>query len=276
MLRDRTRRRALVAAALVTCTLAAGCADEDDGSAGEPSTPASTETTDPTETEPTSEPTSTETSESTEPTDPEPTETETTETEPTDPPGGGLEATLVPAADLPGFNEQVGWRERATSGKESDPPVWVCQRATQVTYGATDAVQRTYRATAGPGRAVQVVGRYADGTSARRAYGALLGNARTCAEALVGRDREPIGAVRPLSDLDVPAAAAAAWGVVFSRPTGGGGAAGFIDAVVVVRVGELVAVVSMSTVGQDFNYLVGESPPELAAPIVADLLATAR
>jgi len=201
----------------------------------------------------------------------------TTTAEPTEPEtspsgGTGLRAALLPAGQLPGLNAETGWRERRTVSGERDPPAWVCQRVSLVANGAIKSVQRTFAATAGRATAAEVVARFADVRSSSRAYGALLGNARDCASALVERDRVPVGQVRPLTALDVPIGTAA-WGVVFSGPVPRSRVDAFIDAVVVVRVRDLVAVTSMSSIGQDYNYEPGQAPPEIAGPLVADLLA---
>ncbi len=138
--------------------------------------------------------------------------------------------------------------------------------------GAVTSWVRTYTS-AGTSTASQVVGKFADARSAKRAYGSLQGNALDCADELAERGRKPVGGpVQPLTDLEVPSGVAG-WGVVFSGPVKSDPNAAHIDAVVVVRVGERVSVVSMHSIGQDYNYEPGQTPPELAGPIVATRLA---
>jgi hypothetical protein len=164
------------------------------------------------------------------------------------------------------------WQTHQTDRTEPDPPAWVCQPVSLVSNGAVTSWVRTYTS-AGTSTASQVVGKFADARSAKRAYGSLQGNAVDCADELAERGRKPVGGpVQPLSDLDVPSGLAG-WGVVFSGPVKSDPNAAHIDAVVVVRVGERVSVVSMHSIGQDYNYEPGQSPPELAGPIVATRLA---
>ncbi len=251
----------VVSASLLLGTLAA-CGDDSDG-ADEPPSTTEASTTEPTGSEPT-DPTTT--------SEPEPTEP----SESTRPPATtGLVGALVPAAQLPGLNAETGWKEKGTSARETDPPAWVCQQASMITNGAVTTRQRTYRATAGGATATQVVARTVDARSAKRVYGALLGNARECAQELAERGRTANGQVRPLTDVDV-ANGQAAWGVIFSGPVPGSPDEAYIDAVVIARVGDLVSVLSMSSIGQDYNYEAGQTPPEQAAPIVVDRMVAVR
>ena len=249
-------------AALLGALVGCGGDDPDDAS-DTPSTAGSSTTS----TEP--EPSDTETNEpaTSEPTGPDETTNTTRPPQPT-----GLAGALLPAADVPGLNAELRWQQKTTSRRESDPPPWVCQQASLITDGAVTSRQRTYVASGGGATAAQSVARTVDARSAKRVYGALLGNARDCAEELAERGRKPMGQVRPLTPVDVPAGQAA-WGVLFSGPVKGDPDAAHIDGVVVVRVGDLVSVLSMSSIGQDYNYEPGQTPPELAAPLIADALA---
>ena len=278
-LRRRTRAPrvpTVVVTGLALLGLLAACGDDPD-EADDPasSTPATTTESEPSESEPTepSEPTDPSESTSTEPSEPtEPSET----TESTRPPATtGLTGALVPAAELPGLNAETGWTKPKTSSREGEPPAWVCQQATMLSNGAVTVRQRSYQATEGGATATQVVARTVDPRSAKRVYGALLGNARECAKELTDRDRKPKGQVRALTEIDVPTGQAS-WGVIFSGPVPGSRDEAYIDAVVVARVGDLVSVLSMSSIGQDYNYEVGQTPPEQTAPIVVDRLAAVR
>ncbi len=229
--------------AAVTVLALAGCGDESSGDTAPTLTSPS----------PTSAPT---TSES------------TTTTEPPAP--GGLMGMLLPAETLPQLNAELAWREAATRRAESDPPRWVCQQFSLVSNGAVTAVERTYDAQGGP-TAAQVVGRFADRRSAERGFAVLLANAEDCTEQLRRLDREPAGSVDALSPVPVDGGQAA-WGVLFSGPVPDNRFDAYIDAVAVVQVDELVAVTSMSSIGQDYNYEPGQAPPELAIPLVATVL----
>ncbi len=243
-----------VAAGLATVALLAlaGCGDESsDGTAPTITSPSPTS------------PSTPETSETTETTEPG-----TATTEPPAP--GGLAGTLLPATELPQLNAELAWRKTATRRTESDPPRWVCQQFPLVSNGAVTAVERTYDAQGGP-TAAQVVGRFADRRSAERGFAVLLANAEDCAEQLRRLDREPTGSVDPLTPLPVDGGQGA-WGVLFSGPVPDNRFDAYIDAVAVVQVDELVAVTSMSSIGQDYNYEPGQTPPELAIPLVATAL----
>jgi len=241
-----------VAAGLAAVTLLAlaGCGDESSGgtaptmTSASPTTPPTTTTTQPTA------------------------GTETTAGEPPAP--GGLVGTLLPASELPQLNAELAWREAATRRTESDPPRWVCQQFSLVSNGAVTAVERTYDAQGGP-TAAQVVGRFADRRSAERGFAVLLANAEDCAEQLRRLDREPAGSVDALTPVPVDGGQAA-WGVLFSGPVPNNHFDAYIDAVAVVQVDELVAVTSMSSIGQDYNYEPGQTPAELAIPLVATAL----
>jgi hypothetical protein len=184
-----------------------------------------------------------------------------------------LRSALVPGSQLPPLNLENRWRTDSTGVSEPDPPAWVCQQVSLMGNGAVSSRVRSYTS-AGTSTAVQVVGEFADARSATRAFGSLQGNARECADELAARGREPVGSVQPLTALDVPGGEAG-WGVVFSGPVKGDPNAAHIDAVVVVRAGDRVSVVSMHSIGQDYNYEPGQSPPELAGQVVAARLAPA-
>ena len=237
--------RLIASLALMSVVVLAGCGDE------------GTDDSAPTATSPSPTPSST-----------EPTEPATTATE--SPAPGGLVGTLLPAGQLPRLNAELAWRETATRRMQSDPPKWVCQRFSLVSNGAVTAVERTYAARGGP-TAAQLVGRFADRRSASRGFAVLLANAADCEEQLRRLDREPTGSVDPLTPVPVDGGQAA-WGVLFSGPVPDAGFDAYIDAVSVVQVGSRIAVTSMSSVGQDYNYELGQSPPEQTIPLVASAL----
>lgn len=188
------------------------------------------------------------------------------------PTGPGLQGMLLPDAALPGLNEQAGWRTVRTSTGEPEPPRWVCQRFSLVSNGAVNAVQRSFESTKGNATAAQVIARTVDQRSAKRLFAVLIANARECAEQLQSIDRTPRGAVQPLSMVRVPRGSQAAWGVVLSGPVRGQPDSAYIDAVAVVQVKATVSVMSMNSIGQDYDYEPGKSPPELAIPLVASAL----
>ena len=190
---------------------------------------------------------------------------------PTGPGSGSLRTALIPGSQLPALNVENAWRTGVTSRSEPRRPAWVCQRVSLISNGAVTSWSRSY-AGAGRASATQVVGEFADARSAQLAFESLRANARDCATALRERGREALRPPASLADLDVPRGQAA-WGVVFSGPVRGAPDAAHIDAALVVRTGDRVSVVSMSHIGQDYNYESGQTPPELAGPVVAARLA---
>ena len=267
--RDRTRRTLAGAVALIgllAAVVSCSDADDPDDAAGDTSTTPATSS--PTPTEPstaTTDSATTDESTSIEPSGP------TEASSSSQPPSGGLRSTLLPGSQLPPLNLENPWHTNLTKRTEPDPPAWVCQSVSLIGNGAVTSWVRTYTS-AGTSTASQVVGQFADARSAKRAFGSLQGNARDCADELAERGRTPMGGpVQPLADLEVPRGQAG-WGVVFSGPVRSDPDAAHIDAVVVVRVGERVSVVSMHSIGQDYNYPPGQTPPELAGPIVATRL----
>jgi len=180
---------------------------------------------------------------------------------------GSLRGALVPGPQLAPLNAENAWRAASTTRSEPEPPAWVCQRVSMVSNGAVVAWTRSY-VSAGTSTATQVVAGFADARSARLAFGSLKANAGDCATALEERGREAVQPPSPLTRLDVPQGRAG-WSVVFSGPVRGDPDAAHIDAAVVVLVGDRLSVVSMSTIGQDYNYEPGQAPPELAGRVVA-------
>ena len=247
--------------------LAACGSDPDEASAGSEGSPepadASSEVPDASTSAPTEPP---EPPDSSSPLEPDAPSSSTTR-----PGGGSLRAALLPGSQLPPPNAESSWRTGATSRSEPQLPAWVCQRVSLVSNGAVSSWTRSY-VSAGRSTATQVVGDFADARSARLAFESLRANASDCAAELEERGREAIEPPTPLADLEV-AQGRAAWGVVFSGPVRGAPDDAHIDAGVVVQTADRVSVVSMSHIGQDYNYEPGQTPPELAGPVVAARLA---
>ncbi len=181
-------------------------------------------------------------------------------------------SVLLAAPELPGLDDRTQWREVTESKRESEPPHWI-QRFSLVSNGALSTVERTYEATAGKASAAHAVARTVDRRSAQRLFAVLVANARDCADQLAAVDRVPLGAVQPLSAVSVTGGQAA-WGVVFSGPVPADRGAATVDAVAVVQVQDKVSVLPMSSIGQDYNYQPGQSPPERAIPLVGAALGT--
>jgi hypothetical protein len=186
-------------------------------------------------------------------------------------PGGGLRTALVPGNQLPSLNAESAWSTAQTSRSEPQLPAWVCQRVSLISNGAVTTWTRSYTS-AGRSTATQVVGEFADARSAQLAFESLAANGRDCAAQLEERGREAVRPPAPLAGLEV-GQGQAAWGVVFSGPVRGAPDDAHIDAAVVVQTADRVSVLSMSHIGQDYNYETGQTPPELAGPVVATRLA---
>jgi hypothetical protein len=99
---------------------------------------------------------------------------------------------------MPTLSDDAGW-EVADQGPEGEEAVGACQKTPLVSIGAVDATRRDFAAAQGEARAVQVVGRFADGKSAWRAQQVLVAWRDDCEERLEYARRE----VGPMQEVPV-------------------------------------------------------------------------
>jgi hypothetical protein len=231
--------------------LLTGCGEQTTG-AGDGTTVA--------EESPTKDPTPSESAESPEsPESPEPTEP-TDEPDPSEPAGpatGGLAGALLPAADVPGFNEEYTWKAGTTSDREPPELAGTCHRFELASLGAEQVAYRTYDpALGGEAEASELVAQFPDEMTATRAEDVLLSWHKDCAKKLEKFDRVDVGDVTEVATDAGPGH----WYLLVYGPAQDDPDSGYFDAQGVVRVGNRVAVLRLALIGQDYNYPAGEEP----------------
>ena len=209
---------------------------------------------------PTAKPSPTRTSEPEQPSEePEPSET------PDEADGPPAEA-LLPADELPGFNEEFTWQEQATEDREPPELAGTCDQFELSSIGAEQVAYRTYRPVQGPGPAAsELVAQFPDEMTATRAEQVLLSWRKDCATKLKKYDMVD---VHDLTDVPVDEGTAG-WYMVTYGPAEDDPESVYFDAQGVVRVGNRIAVLRMPLIGQDYNYDEGEEPMVLAASAAA-------
>lgn len=176
--------------------------------------------------------------------------------------GGHARATLaqrlLPASRLPGFNAEFTWRESGTRREEGEP-FGTCHRFPMTSIGAMRVVVREYAPGAGPDTdtASELVAQFPDGMTAKRALEVLKSWRGQCERELSGYDHRRVG---DLQRVEVRGGDAGWYLLTYGPPEGGSQDEGYFDSQGLVRVGNLVAVVQMRLVGQDFNYPAGREP----------------
>jgi hypothetical protein len=181
-----------------------------------------------------------------------------TSTAPAGPAKAGLRSRLLPAGDVPGFNEEFRWAEAATATREPRTPFGTCQRFDLSAIGAVDVAVRTYRATpASPtDTAGELVAEFPDATTARRAYAVLTSWRAKCADRIDRYRRSDVGA---LEDVRVPGGTGG-WYLLTYGPLRGDRDSQYFDAQGMTMVGSRIAMVELVLAGQDYNYEPGREP----------------
>ena len=230
-------RRLLVGATLVTLTVVAGCSsDSDDAGTGQPATP-------------------------------KPSPTSSGPSAPADP---SLVADLLSAQRMPGLNSETSWEEGATYSNEGPDFATVCQLHPWMSIGSTAVVRRDY---AGPAEstAVSVVAEFATGKNARRADAVWTAWAHDCEEAAAAA-----GHAHPHIN-DVPysvhtVGGSGRWWLLTYGPVEGDPQASYFQAFGLVESKDRLALIRMTSVGQDYSYEPGREPVAVALRRTARLL----
>lgn len=242
--------------------LLAGCGEQTAGGAGDGTAVA--------EDSPTQDPTPSESEQSPEQS-PEPTEPtdEPGSSEPADPAMGGLTGALLPAAEVPGFNDEFTWQDGTTSEQEPPELAGTCHAFELSSIGAEQVAYRTYEPTQGGGaEASELVAEFPDEMTASRAEDVLLSWRKDCAKQLKKFDRVDVGEATEVATDAGPGH----WYLLVYGPAEGDPDSGYFDAQGVVRVGNRIAVLRMALVGQDYNYAEGEEPMVAAVRVAATRL----
>lgn len=194
-------------------------------------------------------------------------------TDPTATPPGTprpLASLLLPASDLPGFNDAFAWQ--IGSEPEAEPePLAACHRFPLLTLGAEQVRVRTYepgqQVPPGetPASAVHVVAEFPDAATARRAGSVLDSWRQTCEQRLQARG------VRVADPEQVAGTGAAAQWYLTTIPTADPDLATF-EGVGTIRDGNRLGVVVMRNDGMDYNYETGQEPVAQALRAAAGLL----
>ncbi len=221
----------------------AGCGPEPAAPGDADETPVATESDAPSE-EPTDE--TTEPSSTSESTEPAP-----------EPGTGTLTDALLPAEEVPGFNEEFTWTEGTTATAEPKELAGACHQFEMTSIGAEEVAHRTYEPTAGDNsEASQLVAQFPDEMTANRAFEVLKSWRQGCAKNFKKYDRVQVG---DLEDVDTDAGTGH-WYLLIYGPAEGDPDAAYFDAQGIAKVGNRVAVVRLSLVGQDYNYEQGQEP----------------
>jgi hypothetical protein len=215
-------------------------------------------------------------SESLEPTVTEPSEPTESAEEPSEEPSvpsdggeGSVTDALLPAADVPGFNDQFTWKERATGTREPQDLAGTCHKFEMTSIGAEEVAYRTYQPTQGDSStASELVAAFPDDKTATRAYEVLKSWQADCAGQLKKFDRVSVGDLEPVSTD----AGEGTWYLLTYGPAAGDPDEAYFDAQGIAKVGDRIAVLRLSLIGQDYNYPAGEEPMVAAVQAAAGRL----
>ncbi len=261
MARRRPRLLATGLAALALTVGLAGCGAEDDPELTGSDAPASSSPT-------TAEPEPSETASPTLSPTPSPSPSPSTSpeqspaaTEVTDEPTArrGFAGQLLTADELPGFNDEFTWQETSTTKREGRQPFATCAKFAMTSIGAMKVAVREFAPADGSSGATasNLVARFGDEMTAKRAYEVLKSWRGQCEEELRSYDRTDIGRLQgvPLEDEE----AVGDWYLLTYGPAPERETA-YFDAQGLTRVGDSISLVQMRLVGQDYNYRAGEEP----------------
>lgn len=232
-------------AVLTLLVTVAACGEEPARTAAEPSaTPSRTTTT------PSPQPSLT----------PTPTATPTPTPTPSPAPQRGIAERLLPAEELPGFNETFAWDAGVTQPTEPSPGV-LCHSFALLSIGAKEVAHRTYvPADGSSSSAVEIVASFPDAMTAKRALSVLQSWYRDCP-----RDHDGDPKVGTYMSVPLSTTGAAGWHLLTYGTTFD--AHGFAQ-----RGARLAVVVLTLRDAQDYNYDTGKEPMVLALQRAAALL----
>lgn len=175
-------------------------------------------------------------------------------------PTGALTDRLLPAEQVPGFNEQYRWVAGGTRTREGRDLFGTCQRFGITSIGATSVAVRDYRPAEpaqgdAPDPAGELVAEFPDTATARRAFAVLKSWRAQCADRLPGK-RAHVG---ELESVQVDGGTGG-WYLLTYRPPGGSPDEAIFDAQGMAVVGTRIAMLKLRLVGQDYNYDAGQEP----------------
>ncbi|MGZ4504119.1 MAG: hypothetical protein ACXVW3_09515 [Nocardioidaceae bacterium] len=179
----------------------------------------------------------------------------------------GPAALMIPGADLPGPGNGFVWADGPITDRESDDNgggLLRCNRFTMTDIGAEGVVQRRYVPPAGSGganppAAAELVANFPDEQTARSAVEVLRSWHRPCDDRLSSFPRHDVGQLDTVSIPGTPGADAG-WYLLKYGPLQGDPNSLWFDAEGFVRVGDRVALVTMTQAGQQYDYPAGQEP----------------
>ena len=173
------------------------------------------------------------------------------------PPRLTLADRLLPAAELPGFNDGFVWSAGATRRDEPDL-FGTCQRFAITSIGAMRVAVRDYASANGGEDTVggELVADFADQQTAAGAMDVLRAWRAKCGDQLRKYVDPKVGALEPVGVED----ADAGWYLLSYGTPDGPADDRWFDAQGMVRVGSRIALVRLSVLGQDYDYEHGQEP----------------
>jgi hypothetical protein len=189
---------------------------------------------------------------------------------PTGPADPTLIADLLGGPQLPGLNAETGWTVAATYPNEGAHFFTLCQRHPWTSIGSTAVVRRDYTGPAGSTASAVVAG-FATGKNARRAQAVWDAWAQDCEATVIARGYEhPRINDEPYTVRT--AAEQGRWWLLTYGPVQDDPESSYFEAFGLVRSGDRLALVRMTSVGQDYDYEPGLEPVAKALRRAARLL----
>ncbi|QNN52435.1 hypothetical protein [Nocardioides mesophilus] len=173
------------------------------------------------------------------------------------PPAAAPVDLLLPAPQLPGFNDEFFWTAGRTRASEPRELAGTCHKVPLTSIGALDVRHRSYEPPTGSvSTASELVAEFADPKTAWRAYQTLLAWHDSCAQRLGDYPRADVGAVQQVS---VPRGSAG-WFLLTYGPIGDEPDVMAHDAQGLALVGRRVVVLEMALYGPSYDYPAGQEP----------------
>ena len=179
----------------------------------------------------------------------------------------GATAALLTAAQLPGLTDAFSWTTTGTRGREGKQPFGTCQQFAMTSIGASRVVVREFGPGSGPAggpdagqptaAAAELVARFPDSMTAKRAYQVLLSWHDQCAKSLSRYQQHDVG---PVQQVPLDAGAATGfWYLLSYGPAQEAGTA-YFDAQGIARAGRRIAALTIRVQAQDHDYPDGAEP----------------
>ncbi|MBA2697448.1 MAG: hypothetical protein H0U61_01595 [Nocardioidaceae bacterium] len=182
-----------------------------------------------------------------------------------------MRAALIPAGELPGFNDTFRWdRQRIRRGPGPHPPP-ACSRSSLLSIGGVAAARSDYRSSSDDSTyAVQVTAVFPDKQTAARSESVLIAWHDRCQQ-LLGQQGRTSARVSSIADVATDVGIGKQWLSTY-RPVPGDREASYFHAEGFVRAGDRISYLVILSAGQDYNYEPGEEPMAKALEKAGDYL----